>query len=105
MIKSVEDFRAIFRQKMDERRQFAQMFHTSNQRAELWKYRNYDRSFGFIEQLDTTLRRGKKEANTMRQKQLASAKETEKARKKAEAAAKSAKKKSGAPSQPKVRQP
>ncbi len=105
VITSVEDFRAIFRQKMDERRQFAQMFHTSNQRAELWKYRNYDRSFGFIEQLDTTLRRGKKEANTMRQKQLASAKETEKARKKAEAAAKSAKKKSGAPSQPKVRQP
>lgn len=70
IITKMEDFRAIFRQKMDERKEFLQLFHTKNRKAELWKYRNYDRTFGFVEKVDMMLRKGKKEAEEIRKKQL-----------------------------------
>ncbi len=70
IITNMEDFRQIFRQKMDERKEFLQLFHTKNRKAQLWKYRNYERTFGFVEKVDMMVRKGKAEAAEMRRKKL-----------------------------------
>lgn len=78
VITKMEDFRNIFRQKMDERKQFLQLFHTEGHKSELWKYRNYERTYGFVEQVDMMLHRGEREAKKMQALQLQSAQESAK---------------------------
>jgi len=72
IISGNKDFRRIYEQKMEERRQFLKLFYGGKGKNKVPQQFNYSRSFGLFEQIDRSVQRGAKEAKRMRKNKLKS---------------------------------
>lgn len=80
IINTMNDFKKIFRRKMKERQEFIKLFYRSKERTK--QLERYTKNAGLLEQVRSSLARGRKEAKTMQKKKLKSSKEILKERKK-----------------------
>jgi len=81
VIKTENDFRKIFQQKMKERKEFLRLFYSGKARK-VPDQRNYKKSVGLMQLIRNRVKKGKQEAKSMEEKKLQSAKEEQKAKNK-----------------------